>query len=263
MKLFSLAAIILCFSIFSFAQSDWKTKNFDTWTMQDVDAVLNKSEWIKSQEIRLNYEGTEQVSAGSYLPGVFSAGNSGTGTARTSSNTIKQGTVSPPLVFIFTMRLRSSLAVRLALIRKNQLETDTTKLTKEEIDLFNKKQRGLYDCPACAENYVVTLTSKSNENKNYDAVFTTFKNATFEELKSYIYLKNEKGEKREMTHFVAPKVAGEEAIFFFKRYDEKGNPLFAKDSKEISISFTNNEVNSVANFKLDIKPIIIGEKVDF
>src|SRR5205085_1223158 len=110
--------------------------------------------------------------------------------------------------FTVTLRLRSSMAIRLALIREEQLQTDVKALNNDDLTLYNKRQKGLYECPACVENYVVTVTSRSKENKNYDAIYTLFASAKLEELKRFIYLQNEKGEKRELVHFTPPKVPG-------------------------------------------------------
>lgn len=257
--------VSLVFVTNSLAQENWKTKDFDKWDKQDVETILNKSDWVKNQEVRLQYSPSQTVAAGSFLPGVAGvAGDlSGNAAARSGANTVNQGSIAPSVDFTFTLRLRSSLAIRLALIRQAQLETNLEKLSKEERELFNKRQVGLYECPACADNYVLTFTSKSKENKNYDAVFAAFANARLDELKTYIYLQNERGEKRELVHFVPPKVPGDEAVFFFKRFDEKGNPLFTKESRYLVFNTTKNDVNTVTNFKIDIAPLVIGDRVDF
>jgi hypothetical protein len=247
------------------AQSDWKAKNFDQWDAKDVETILNKSDWVKKQEVRLQYEATSSAVAGARTPQVSSAGG-GTSAADVvpnSVNSVNQGSIQPSVDFTFTLRLRSSLAVRLALIRKMQLETNVEKLSKEEFELYKKRQVGLYECPACAEHYVLTLTSSSKENKNFDAVFSTFSKAQFNDIKRYIYLQNDKGEKRELINFVPPKAPGEEAIFFFPRFDAENNLLFTKESKYLIFNVTNNSVNSTVNFKIEIAPIIIGDKVDF
>lgn len=249
----------------AFAQNDWKSKNFDNWTKDDVNAILNESAWVKSQEVRIQYGGRPSAVAGAVTPKVASAGGatSSGGAAISLANTINQGGVQPAVDFTFTLRLRSSMAIRLALIRKNQLETDLEKMSKQEIELYDQRQTGLYQCPACDQNYVLTLSSSSRENRNFDPVFTAFGNAKFEELKKYIYLLNDRGEKRRLVHFNPPKAPGDEAIFFFARSDDKGTPLYTKDSKHLIFNITKNEINTATNFKLDIAPIVVGDRVDF
>ncbi len=136
-------------------------------------------------------------------------------------------------------------------------------MSAKERELFNQRQKGLYDCPACLENYVLTLSSKSRENKGADAVYTAFGGDVFDNIKRYIYLQNDKGEKRELVYFTPPKSPGDEAVFFFRRFDDKNNLLFTKDSKYLILNLTNNQVNTATNFKIAIAPLIIGDKVQF
>lgn len=252
-KALLIIGLVCSFASFAAAQ-EWKTKNFDIWTKADVEEILNKSDWVAKQEIRLNFDSSKQTAAGAYMPNA--AGVDG-------SASIQQGSIAPAVDFTFTLRLRSSMAVRLALVRRDQLETDVKNLSDKDFEIYKTRQKGLYQCPACTDNYVLTLTSSSRENKNYDAVFTVFSKALFDQIKRHIYLQNEKGEKRELVNFVPPKAPGEDAIFFFPRNDEKGKPLFTKDSKFLIFNTTNNEVSTSANFKIPIKPIVVGDKVDF
>jgi hypothetical protein len=262
----SLVLILVLFSsgLALYGQADWKTKNFDQWDKQDVETILNNSAWAKSQELRIQYEGVSAIAAGSLSTEVSRAGGqTGIGAAKDERNLINKGGIQPTLDFIFTLRLRSSMAVRLAIIRKNQLETDTSKLSKEELDLFNKRQKGLYECPACVENYVVTLSSRTKENKNLDAVYTAFAKAQLNDLKRYVVLQNDRGEKRELVFFTPPKSPNDEAVFFFNRYDKKGNALFTNLSKQLRFIVTNNAVNMNTNFVFDIAPMVVGDKVTF
>ena len=246
--------IIMCsFGGLVSAQEVWKTKNFDQWTKADVEEILYKSSWVSKQEVRLNYDSTSVSAAGSVTPNI----------GLNNPMSIQQGAIAPAVDFTFTLRLRSSMAIRLALIRRDQLETDVKKLTDKEFENYKARQKGLYECQGCVDNYVLTLSSSSRENKNYDAVYTTFSRALFDQIKQYIYLQNEKGKKRELVNFVPPKAPGDDAVFFFRRNDDKGNPLFTKDSKQIIFNTTNNQVSTATNFKIAVQPLIIGDKVDF
>lgn len=248
--------VLLLFVSPVFTQEDWKTKDFDKWNAKDVETILNNSAWVESQEVRLHLEASAQASAREVQQNISLAPTA-------ARETVGTGILTPGIDFTFTLRLRSSMAIRLALIRKNQLETNVKKLIAKDLDLFNQRQKGLYECPACAENYVLTLGSKSRESKGADAVYTTFGGAKFADIKRYIYLQNDKGEKRELVHFAPPKAPGDEAIFFFRRFDDKNNLLFTKKSKYLILNLTNNRVNTATNFKIEIAPLVVGDKVDF
>jgi hypothetical protein len=52
-------------------------------------------------------------------------------------------------------------------------------------------------------------------------------------MEKYAYLTNERGERRELVHFIAPKHDGDEAIFFFPRLDDQKRPLLTPKSKKL------------------------------
>ena len=128
---------------------------------------------------------------------------------------------------------------------------------------FDAQVKGLLECPACAGNYVISLSSKSKNSPGADAVFATFKGGRLSDLQRYVYIANDKGERRALVHFVAPKAPGDEAIFFFPRLDEKGAPLLTTQSKELLINLTDNQANSITNFKFDVSKLIVDGKVEF
>lgn len=66
-----------------------------------------------------------------------------------------------------------------------------------------------------------------------------------------------------LVHFAPPKAPGEEAVFFFPRLDEKGAPLLALDNKELLINLTDNQANSITNFRIDVPKLVMGGKVEF
>ena len=74
---------------------------------------------------------------------------------------------------------------------------------------------------------------------------------------------NERGQRRQLIHFVAPRVPGEEAIFFFPRLDDKGAPLLTLENKDLLINLSDKQVNSVANFKLDVSKLVLNGRVEF
>lgn len=257
MKIKSNFFIILIFILFSsvaaFAQDLWLTKSYVRWNAKEVEQMLNASPWTQSQKIRVQTGGRTNAAAGSVVGNVS--------LAPTIANSVDTASTSPSIDYTFTLRLRSAVPIRQAIARKNELNKKN--LDPKELTSFEARQKGLLECPACQDNYVLTLSAESQENKNYDPIYALFGSARLTDIKRYIVLQNDKGEKRELVYFMPPKIAGEEAVFFFPRLDKKGNPLFTAENKELIFNVTNNQVSLATNFKIKIAPLMIDGKVEF
>ena len=240
-------------TVMAWGQDPWTRKPFKEWSRSDAEKVLNDSPWASRQEVRIRFDKEAQKAAGSYS-GVSSA------SAAQSQTEVSRDL---PVDFIFTLRLRSALPVRQALVRLRQLQTDIEKLSPKDLAAFDKQTSGMLECPACADNYVVALSSKSKNSPGADAVFTTFKGGRLADLQRYIFIANEHGDRRSLVHFVPPKVPGDEATFFFPRLDEKGSPLLTPENKELLVHLTDNQANSITNFELDVSRLIVNGKVEF
>jgi hypothetical protein len=248
---FALLVLAGCGSVF--AQSELPDKPYQHWSKGEAEKILNNSPWAKQQEVRIKFDKETQTAAGSY------SGVSGTAAAQSKTEVTSQ----VPSDFIFTLRLRSAVPVRQAVVRLKQLETNIEKMDPKDRAAFENQIKGLLDCPACANNYVITLSSKSKSNPGADAVYATFKGGRLADLQRYIFIANERGERRQLIHFVAPKAPGDEAIFFFPRLDEKGATLLTLDSKELLINLANNQADSITNFKIDVSKLKLNGKVEF
>lgn len=101
---------------------------------------------------------------------------------------------------------------------------------KAAIDAQN---RALLECPACINYYMVTI-GPGPASRNVPQFPRTM---SFAVVKLNIEIRNEKGETRELTNFVAPKFAGDEALFFFARFNSKGEPLVSPANRTLIISF--------------------------
>lgn len=226
-------------------QTGATNNSYKKWSKKDVEKVLNDSSWVSVHEVRIRKEGQAQRVAGA-PPSL----------TRDATNSVASGGSDIPIDFIFTLRLRSALPIRQALVRQKQLEAKYDSMDEKQKAAFDAGSRGLLDCPACVDNYVVTLSSKSKNSPGADAVYTTFKGARIDDIKRYIYLANDRGERRELVHFVAPRAPGDEAVFFFPRLDGEANLLFRPDSREVIINLTNNQVNLSTNFRLDVSKLV-------
>lgn len=251
--IFCVFTISLVFASPALAQDFWMTRSFARWNEAEVDKMLTASPWAVGQKVRVQVPGRVNAVAGSVVSNVS--------LAPSISNSVDNASTAPAIDYTFTLRLRSAVPIRQAIVRRNALAFKESK--KSELEQFEKRQKGLLECPACRDNYVLSLSAESSENKNFDPVYALFGTARLDDLKRYIVLKNEKGEKRELVFFTPPKIAGEEAVFFFPRLDETGNPLFTAENKELIFNITNNQVSLAANFKVEIAPMLIDGKVEF
>ena len=238
------------------AQQSWTKKPYTQWSKSDAETVLNDSPWAARQEIRIKFDKETQVAAGAYTP---MAGVTDTSAA----NAKTEVSSAVPVDFIFTVRLRSALPVREAMVRLKQFEANTDKMNEKQRAAFEAQVKGLLECPACAQNYVVTLSSKSTNRPGADAVYATLKGGRLADLQRYVYIANERGQRRTLVHFVPPKAPGEEAVFFFPRDETDRIPLLTPENKELLINLSDNQPNSITNFKLDVSKLVVNGKVEF
>lgn len=230
----------------------WMTKNIEQWTSVDVDTVLNRSAWVKKQEVRIP------------LPGeVTSVAGAGVTAEDIKARRTELGGARIPVDFEFTLRLRSALPIRMALVRQSQLEANYDKLSKEERAALEPKLKGLLNCPACADSYVLSISCKSKNYPGADAVYIAFQGAKLPDLKRYIYLSTSSGKKRELVHFVPPKVPGDEAVFFFARFNQQGEPLVTPADKEILFRLGDKDNNVATSFGIDVSKIVFDGQVIF
>jgi len=250
-RIWALLSVVLAAVVY--AQGQLPAKPFSQWSRSEAERVLNDSAWAPKQELRIKFDKERQSAAGSY------SGVSAASAAQAATEVTSQ----VPVDFVFSLRLRSALPIRQALVRLRTLETDIEKMNEQQLAQFDKQTRGLLECPACTDNYVVTLSSKSRNTPGADAVYTVFKGGRLPDLQRYIFIANEHGERRPLIHFVPPKVPGDEATFFFPRLDDKGVPLLTADNKELLVNLSDNQPSSISNFKLDVSKLVLNGKVEF
>lgn len=239
------------------AQGAPPEKPFREWTKAEAERVLSDSPWARPQTVKLRVGSKSRRVAGAPLT------TDASGSPAIASADL--GGAEAPVDFTFTLRLRSSRRVREAIVRLRQIEAGYDKMSEGKRAEFDAqpKIKGLLDCPACAENYVLTLSSRSSEWPGADPVYASLKGARLEDLQRYVYIADERGARRQLVHFVPPKAPGEEATFFFPRFDERGAPLLTPSSRELLFNLSDMEVNSVANFRVDVSKLVSGGVVDF
>lgn len=240
------------------AQDFWAGKDYRQWTKEEATRVLNASPWVKTQEVRVKPASARRSVAGQNESNVSSAPSTG-------SRQAELGGAEAPVDYKVTLRLRSALPVRQALVRLRQLEAKYDKMGESQRAAFDadKRTKGLLECPACAQNYVVTMSARSVNVPGADFVYEGLKSATLPLLRQTVYLANERGERRELVHFTPPKAPGEEAMFFFPRLDDAGKPLFAPGDRKILFRTSTGDVAAITNFEFDISALLVGGEVAF
>ena len=202
-------------------------KPYAEWSKAETEKLLNDSPWAKTQEVRSLYG------------------------------------LGPPTDFKFTLRLRSALPVREALVRHKQIEAKYERMSEKDRAAFDARTKGLLDCPACADNYVLSLSSRSDNSPGWDLVFRSYEKMSLAMLQENVFLTNEKGERRKLVHFIPPKAAGEEAIFFFPRLDDSGKALIGLENVTLSFHLSPQNAGSVKNFDVAVTKLILNGKVEF
>lgn len=172
---------------------------------------------------------------------------------------------APPVV----IRLHSSTPVRQAMVRLRQLQGGYDKMSGDDQKKFDASQATLLNCAICKDYYVVTMI-KFKDSSPGAVNLGLFQNMKLEEFKGKVWLQNDKGERREVEQFTASKGGGDMSIFFFKRLDDKGNPLLSPESKMLKVVFDNYlRTNSAdgwmipSTFEFQVSKITIDGKVEF
>ncbi|MBK8466926.1 MAG: hypothetical protein IPL32_13940 [Chloracidobacterium sp.] len=136
------------------------------------------------------------------------------------------GTIVSELYSTFT--LESALTVRLAKIRKLQLNEKYDAMNAKDKAAFNKKYKSSMECQLCEKFYIIAIGGDSRTLRNQ---------VTIQRRVKLIYLSNEKGERRTLGNFSPQTHSGTVALFFFPRKNEKGQPLLTTDNTKLTFNF--------------------------
>jgi len=212
-------------------------KPYGEWTISDVEKLLTDSPWAQTR--------SKGVAIGYDIPILNSAN-------------------APPSPESVTLRLRSALPIRQALLRLRQLKAKYDKMNAADRAAFDNKNKPLIDCPACDDNYVVALGPGPGRGKGVPSIF---QNMSLAEAKLNVQLENERGERRELVHFTPPKFQGDEAVFFFSRFNERSEPLLNQNSKKLIFTFNpkifGNSPVAITKFESDVSKMMLNGTVEF
>lgn len=211
MRFITIICLILLSTASIFAQklrpgSDWETIPIDEWTSDHVKYILEKSAWAKV--IR---EGRAAAIGISGAP----------------DSSLQVETVS--LMNDTLVLLRSSLLIRYARFRQRQLLEKYDSMNTAAKEAFNLKNGNLIQCPACENYYIVSIAGLHATLRNKSLIMGQSQS---------VFLSNDKGEKRILANFTPQPEHGGEALFFFPRNNDKGEPLLRADSTKLVFNFT-------------------------
>jgi hypothetical protein len=69
-----------------------------------------------------------------------------------------------------------------------------------------------------------------------------------------------------LVHYAPPKSAGQEVVFFFPKFNEKGAPLFTPSSKRVIFNIDPTALGgdaTITRFDFDVSKMLINGKVVF
>ena len=253
-----LLLVMLLVGFPAIAQTSYE-KPLEKWGKDESIRIVNDSAWAKSY----------QSTAGQ-------AGAASSTVAREQAQTANRGgsdprslsrDFGPPPV---TMRLHSSEIVRKATLRLQQLAADYDKMGSDDKAKYDASRKTYMDCAICKDYYVLTLT-KAPYRQGSGVDEGIFQGMTVAEMKGNVKLVNDKGEERELIQFTAPKIAGDSALFFFKRVDDGGKTLVTPETKDFRVVFSNTFLDAKnrfayllpRSFEFKVSKMMVGEKLMF
>jgi hypothetical protein len=215
------------------AQGGASGKPFGQWTKSEAEQVLIESPWAQT------------VAPGG---GAISLGG--------------LNRVSTPDKAL-TIRLRSALPVRQAMLRLRQLHEKYDQMSDAKKAEFDQKNGPLMECPACADHYVVALLPPPGGRVTLPhALLRTAP----EKVKLYVHLADERGTRREAVHYLPPKSQSGEAVFFFPRFDGKGAPLLTPASRKLVFTIGPEILEGetrLSRFEFDVSKMLVDGRVEF
>jgi hypothetical protein len=230
---FVLLFLVSCLSV---PAQKFIEKPYNTWGKEDTLRLISDSAWAKP------YQSTQATANASAAQVAGAQGQSSTGGGSNPRSVARD--FGPPPV---TLRLHSGLPIRQAVVRLQQLDVGYDKMSEADKAAFDKTRKGYLDCAICKEYYVVTLVRAvdSTGTLSEEGVFQGF---TMEDMKGNLRLENDLGESRDIAEFNPPKNSRDAAVFYFKRNDAAGKPLFSPESKEIRLIFKSDFLSTRNRF---------------
>jgi hypothetical protein len=156
------------------------------------------------------------------------------------------------------IRLHSALPIRQALVREKQIQLNYSKFSAVDTARFDSEVRVFLQCPDCQKYYMVSLSSKA---------LRPLRQLTLEQVKPYIYLANERGERRALISFIGPGADTTKVIFVFQRFDDQGKSLIEVNNKklyfQVEEKLLENKTVPIGRFSFEVSRLIQNGVVVF
>lgn len=144
------------------------------------------------------------------------------------------------------------------------------KLSEADRARFDAEVKSFLECSDCAKYLIVTLVSPITtfaEGSTGADIVGGLKGSSLEKLKPYVYLTNDKGERRQLAGFIPAKGEGAEAMFVFPRFDERGKPFLTPENKKFSFTieekFFEKRSIPLKKFTFEVSRIVRNGEVIF
>ncbi len=223
------------------AQKIWE-RDWQTWKEKDAYKVLNDSPWGKNCYKSDGSIPCRTLSAQSY--------EDKTRVAET-----------PPVI----VKFYSSLKIRQALWRLNQLRDGYDKMDSSQKEKYDEAAKSFFACDDCKKYYVITLFQSVVEESRRSIFRSKLKSEKLENIADKIYLANDKNEKRNLAAFSLPGREPYIMTLYFPILDHRQSPLVTDRTKKISLNFKMNlwEKGFLERAEFDVSKMLVNGKLDF
>ena len=252
------AAALFALSISTFGQKNLE-KSYHTWTKEEALKILNGQPFSDKYQSEAGVAGVaRQVAAADQEEQRIGSGPQ----FRTSR------TLGPAPIVV---RLQSSLPLRQAIVRLQEIQAGYDKMSEDDRKKFDNSVAEMLNCKLCTNYYVVTMYKFKNSAMGV-VDQGLFQGVKPEDMKGKIWLENDKGERRPVEQFTPANGAGDLAVFFFRRFDESGKPLLTPENKSFKLTFA-TELRSSRTiqdssllptaFEFKVAKMIVNDQVAF
>lgn len=251
-----ISVIVFLLGVGSQAQEASPSKPYREWSKQAVTNLLNDSPWAKTQVVLVQRK--KQMRS---VAGQVSADPGADGAVPTGGQA-SLGGAEEAVNYSFTMRLRSALPMRQAIVRLVQLEANYDVMQPAQKQALDSQTRELLECQECAKNYVISVGFGSTNSSGVDPIYNWFRGQSVKSLKGIVYIQNDRAERRDLAAFLPPRVSGDEAFFLFARNGKDGKPLITPKHKRLLFRMSDANANSVTNFSLDVSRMVVEGRLE-